>query len=222
MSDDSLFIENLGESLTAAAWVTEYPTRADANPEVVALIPANLPTHAQAALSATERRRSLLGANDAARRSRQGLDLDLDREYKRLRAEVVYRDGDDSKLRPLWGGGALGASLLLPSDEQVLWGDAFFARAEGATDVSLPKERLAAVKEKNELLRAAVLIENEADAAHEHAVGEAKAALKTFRRGYGVFVRAVIFELGEDVARLVLPHFDRPKAKAEKVEEVEE
>ena len=76
LSDDSLFIENLGESLTAAAWLAEYPTRPDAKPEVVALIPANLPTHAQAAVSTTERRRGLLGASDAARRRRQGLDLD--------------------------------------------------------------------------------------------------------------------------------------------------
>lgn len=221
MSDESLFIEDLGDVLTAAAWVMDYPARADARPEVVALIPPTLPTHAEAARSATERRRGLLGAVDAARRSRQSLDLDLDREYKRLRAEVVYRDGDDRAVRPLWGGGPLGQWLSLSSAEQVRWGDAFFARAEGATDVSLPKERLEAVKEKNELLRAAVLAESEADAAHEHSVNEAKAAVKTFRRGYGVFVRSVIFELGEDIARLVLPRFARTKAKPAAAEEEE-
>lgn len=214
MDDKSLFPIGLTQTLEAIAWLVTYAARADADPAVLALMGTTLVSNAVDAQTKVERRRELRGARDTIRRARQDADVKSDREFKRLQAEEKYRQGDDRRIRAMLGC-TVSDVLSLPPSEQVARLDAFYARASGTTDVELPAERLAAAKAAHEEMKAQVLAEAEIEAEHQHAATEEGPALKLFRNGYSLFVRSVLFNLGEEQAWRVLPRFDRARSTAD-------
>lgn len=207
----SFYPETLSECQLTAEGIVALQGNPQLNEMLALVLSSRTLPAAQTFLMARTAHRRAQTTLRTAHRETVAANEEADNALKMLEASAKYQRGDESAaaLRSARGGMALSELTGLPNHEQPAAVSDYLDRlADDITAGRIPRNHVETVSESNARLRAAVQAEASASGNRLQASAAMSAARLSFLNHYRPFVRMVLTDLGEAVARTLLPSFD--------------